>query len=298
MKKYLVVALLALAAAVPVFILVFAVNKPAEPPSTVIYGAESREIGELLTGCVLDSLKSLDCAPLKADTEGIRAVAMAHYCTLLYFSQNNIDVKTSVYRPDYMSNELAEEYFGEEADIYISCAKQAAEYALSTDITYDGSHVILPVCRISSGALISPDDSGFPWVKQLYCTKDPNADCYEGSCQYTADGIAELMIENYPSLIITPDDSKWLSGVVTDKNGSILSLNVCGITMSGEEFRRLLSLRSPAAEISYTQRLFTFRTKGDGCNTGMSVYSAIRLARSGLTANEILAEFYSGIVIR
>ena len=62
--------------------------------------------------------------------------------------------------------------------------------------------------------------------------------------------------------------------------------------MSAEEFRRIFSVRSPAFEISYTQRLYSFETKGDGCNMGMSVYSAVRLSMRGYKAEEILREFF------
>ena len=44
--------------------------------------------------------------------------------------------------------------------------------------------------------------------------------------------------------------------------------------------------------MSYTQRLYSFTTKGDGCNTGMSVYSALKLSERGYTAEQILDEIY------
>ena len=100
------------------------------------------------------------------------------------------------------------------------------------------------------------------------------------------------MLTAYPSLIIPPDESKWISDIRRDADGNALSLNVCGIDMSCEEFRRLFDIRSPAFEMSYTQRLYSFDIRGDGCNSGMSVYSALMLSKRGYSCKEILNEFY------
>ena len=82
--------------------------------------------------------------------------------------------------------------------------KAAAEYAISLNLTVQKSTAFLPVCRISSGITISPEDSGNPLVKKLYCEKDKSAEYYHSTCQLTADGIAEIMLTAYPSLIIPP----------------------------------------------------------------------------------------------
>ena len=183
-------------------------------------------------------------------------------------------------------------HFGAELSIYRKYAEKSAEYALSQNFTVDGKAVFLPVCRISSGIMISPGDCKNPYVKKLYCEKDKTADYYIGSCQLTADGIAEIMLTAYPSLIIPPDESKWISNINRDGDGNVLGLSVCGIRMSCEEFRSLFDIRSPSFDISYTQRLYSFTTRGDGCNSGMSVYSALKLSERGYSARQILNEFY------
>lgn len=185
------------------------------------------------------------------------------------------------------------QHFGAETGIYRKYAESSAEYAISLNLTVQEGTAFLPVCRISSGITISPEDSGNPFVKKLYCEKDRSAEYYHSTCQLTADGIAEIMLTAYPSLIIPPDESKWISDIRRDADGNALRLNVCGIDMSCEEFRRLFDIRSPAFEMSYTQRLYSFEIRGDGCNSGMSVYSALKLSERGYSCREILNEFYA-----
>lgn len=296
MKKkylYLLIAGLALTAVLPVIILLcFSTGSEQFRPKSVMYGGAEYAYKEFLTGCVLDRLKMLDCPPTDKDTEGINAVASALDCSVRYLLRAGKALDSGYPRLDYMDEKEGLAHFGAELSAYRKYAEKSAEYALSHNLTAGGEAVFLPVCRISSGALISPEDSGIPYVKKLYCEKDKTADYYIGSCQLTADGIAEIMLTEYPSLVIPPDESQWISDIRRDNDGNVLRLNVCGVEMSCEQFRRLFGIRSAAFDMSYTQRLYSFTTRGDGCNTGMSVYSALKLSERGYTAEQILGEFY------
>ena len=297
MKKkylYLLIAGLALTAVLPIVILLcFSAKTGTERPQTVMYENTEYAYKEFLTGCVLSSLRSLDEPPYDKTAEGVNAVAKAVECSARYLYKTSKAFDSGYPRLDFMSEKEGLQHFGAELSTYRRYAERAVELALSQELTVNGEAVFLPVCPVSSGALISPEDCGNPYVKKLYCEKDKTADYYNGSCQLTADGIAEIMLTAYPSLIIPPDESKWISGMEKDADGNVLRLDVCGINMSCEEFRRLFEIRSPSFDISYTQRLYSFTTRGDGCNTGMSVYSALKLSERGYTSEQILREFYN-----
>ena len=64
--------------------------------------------------------------------------------------------------------------------------------------------------------------------------------------------------------------------------------------LSGEQLRVALGLRSAAVAITQEHDSFIFRTRGSGGGVGMSVYTADLMARSGLSAQEILQQFYPG----
>lgn len=296
MKKkylYLLIVGLVLAAVTPVIILMcFSARTEQTRPQTVIYCNTEYAYKEFLTGCVLSELKTLDSTPGDEETEGINAVAMALDCSARYLLKTGKAPDSGYPRLDYMDEKEGLAHFGAELSTYRKYAEKSAEYAISQNFTVDGKAVFLPVCRISSGTMISPGDCKNPYVKKLYCEKDKTADYYIGSCQLTADGIAEIMLTAYPSLVIPPDESKWISNINRDSDGNVLGLSVCGIRMSCEEFRSLFDIRSPSFDISYTQRLYSFTTRGDGCNSGMSVYSALKLSERGYSARQILNEFY------
>lgn len=297
MKKkylYLLIAGLALIAALPVVILMCFTGESTDiRPDSVMYKGVEYAYKDFLTGCILSELQTLDEPPSDKTTEGINAVATALDCSLRYLCKAGKSLDGGYPCLEYIGEKEGLQHFGAELSVYRKYAEKSAEYAMSQNFTVNGTAVFLPVCRISSGALISPEDSGNPYVKKLYCEKDKTADYYKGSCQLTADGIAEIMLTEYPSLIIPPDESKWISNIRRDSDGNVLRLDVCGINMSCEEFRRLFDIRSPSFEMNYTQRLYSFDIRGDGCNTGMSVYSAVKLAERGYSALQILEEFYN-----
>lgn len=64
-------------------------------------------------------------------------------------------------------------------------------------------------------------------------------------------------------------------------------------TVTGQEIRAALSLRSAAFEISYDKE-FKITTKGYGHAVGMSQYGANSMAEKGKDYKEILEHYYPG----
>lgn len=88
--------------------------------------------------------------------------------------------------------------------------------------------------------------------------------------------------------------SDWLRNPVTDAAGSVETLEVGGIPLSGTRFRQLLGLRSVCFTWSITENQISFTTTGYGHGVGMSQYGANALAAEGKTYREILAHYYPG----
>ena len=67
--------------------------------------------------------------------------------------------------------------------------------------------------------------------------------------------------------------------------------------VTGEQLRHAFGLRSSAVTITVSREDMTFTSRGCGGNTGMSAYSAERLARGGMSAEEIFAYFFPGVAL-
>lgn len=90
------------------------------------------------------------------------------------------------------------------------------------------------------------------------------------------------------------DQSGWISDIVYTDSGSgvVKSLKVGGKSFTGNSFRALFSLRSPAFTLEQKDGAFFFKTYGYGHSVGMSQYGADYMAKQGSTYEEILAHYY------
>ena len=298
-KHFLLIAALCAAVILPIVILaVFAAPKSAAYPENVTVNDTVYSYRDFLKGCILEQLKSLDEPPTDADAAGINAAGAAIHSSIVYLYGINGLSRDCFPCVKFMSEKECAEHFGENAERYISAADCAADYALCTRISYNGRNVFLPVCRISSGALTDPADAGLdmPWLKKLYCPRDKYAAGYSGGCQLTSGGLSQILLAKYPDIVLPPETDSRISDIRTDGGGNVLSLAVCGINMSGYEFCRMFGIRSVCFEMTCSQGLYTFTTKGDGDSIGMSVYAAVQMSRSGSNEKEILNTFYNADV--
>ncbi len=98
----------------------------------------------------------------------------------------------------------------------------------------------------------------------------------------------------------TPHD-KWLTNPVYDANGYIVSIQVCGKTVSGGRFyENMWGLYSPKFVYEYnsTKDTWKFTTEGNGHCVGMSQWGAYTYAKQGWKYEQILAHYYPTTVLK
>ena len=261
-------------------------------PKEMEYLGKTYSARDFLVGCIMYNMTVLSEPPKKNQQEGINAAACCLKSSVIYlYSKNQLSRESfpAVYFIDCTEASL---YFGSDYPYYLSSAEQAADYALSENT---GRALFLPVCPLSSGALIDPAcvSLDMPHIRRLYCPKDEGAEFFEGGCQLTENGIAEKLLSAFPSLIIPPVEKSMITDIKTDDSGNVLSLDCCGIKMSGYQFIRLFDIRSVNFKMSRSQNLYSFRTKGVGDSTGMSFYAALKLSEAGKGSDEIINTFFS-----
>ena len=109
----------------------------------------------------------------------------------------------------------------------------------------------------------------------------------------SADEVREYT-KNDPEIVLGDDQSSWITDIVYTDSGSgvVKSLKVGGKSFTGNSFRALFSLRSPAFTLEQKDGAFFFKTYGYGHSVGMSQYGADYMAKQGSTYEEILAHYY------
>ncbi len=258
----------------------------------VVYCGKTYSARDFIVGCIMYNMTVLSEPPEKNQQEGINAAACCLKSSVMYLCSKNQLSRESFPAVYFIDCTEASIYFGSDYPYYLQSAELAADYALSQNNT---KALFMPVCPLSSGGLIDPAavSLDMPHIKRLYCPKDENSPFFEGGCQLTENGIAEKLLSAFPSLIIPPVEKSMINDIKTDDSGNVLSLNCCGINMSGFQFIRLFDIRSVSFKMSRAQNLYTFKTKGVGDSIGMSFYAALKLSESGMSCDEIINTFFS-----
>ena len=82
-----------------------------------------------------------------------------------------------------------------------------------------------------------------------------------------------------------------------DRASYVLTVQLPGKKVTGEEFRKIFSLHSACFSIKEVDGQVRIVTKGYGQGFGMSQFGADKMAEDGSSYEEILSYYYDGIAI-
>lgn len=264
------------------------------PPENVsVWLRESGEIAvmpysEYITGRVLAQLSP------KAEQEALAAAACAANSAALAelaarngFRNNGADFSDEL--PVLCGEELEQAFCGSQR--LINRVSEAVEKGAGYALAVNGEPVCAPMCAVSSGQ--TEDVSALmPWVEALPCPLDKGAEGYESSAALTADMVCRALKKIAPEAVLHGSGAEWFSGAEYTNAGTLSSIDFGGAALDGAELRAALGLRSACISVTYAEDRFLFKCRGLGSNTGMSLYTANRMALGGADMEEILAHFY------
>ena len=201
----------------------------------------------------------------------------------------------------YLTEEAAREKWGADFE---ECNEKILEAVSATDgqVMYYGGEPIMAVFHSSSAGVTAT--SGEVWTADLpylVSVESPeSADTvpnYYSVNTFTAAEFREKFSVAYPAAKWGDKTKDWVSDVVRTDTGRVESATVGGVEVSGQDLRRIFSLRSTSFTIEAGEGDITFRVTGYGHGVGMSQYGANTLAQEGKTWREILQWYYTGITI-
>ena len=120
---------------------------------------------------------------------------------------------------------------------------------------------------------------------------------YHTQVDKTAQEVHRAVLDAYPGADLSGDPSGWFGPADRDAGGTVRSIPLGGVTLTGSQVRGLFSLRSAAFTVSWDGSKFTFSVTGYGHGVGMSQYGANALAKEGKGFREILTWYYTGTAV-
>lgn len=195
----------------------------------------------------------------------------------------------------FFTKNQAMRYYEDDFETYYAKITEAVDAVLPYILSYDGEPIIAAFCSMSSGMTESAETvwgSDIAYLTSVESSADTEAPRYLETAAFSQQELCKLIQTAYPDAVWDGDPNSWISIDKTSEAGTVLTVTVGGVTMTGQELRNLLELRSAAFEAAYEDGTFVFTTRGFGHGVGMSQYGANAMAKEGKTWKEILAHYY------
>lgn len=243
--------------------------------------------------------------PASYETEALKAQALAAVTFAEYLKQNrngenlngaDISDDSSTHQ-GYMTQSEMQEKWGDAYNTYYDKIADAVDAVIDKVIVYDGEPIMAAYHAISTGNTESAENmwgKAIPYLISVESPGDKYSTRYSSEVTVTESDLKDALKDNTDADF---DRSELIKINSTTDSGTVTSVTVCGIEMSGMELRTLFSLRSPSFALQYDNGEYTFSVSGYGHGVGMSQYGADWYAKQGYTCEEIIEHYYPGTEI-
>ena len=197
----------------------------------------------------------------------------------------------------YISRDAAAANWGEMAESYSARIWQAVSQTDGLCVTYEGKPIQALFFSSAPGSTVDAQTVWGRALPYLVSVKSPEGDevpNYRSQLTLTTGEFRRLVAQEYPGADLTGPVSGWLSDFAWEPSGTVNTVKVGGVTLTGGQVRRLLGLRSACFSVSVSGEDMTFHVTGYGHGVGMSQYGANAMARQGKSFRDILTWYYTG----
>lgn len=202
----------------------------------------------------------------------------------------------------YMSTDEMKKLWGNDYNRNYSKIKRAIEDTKGSIITYNNEPV-QPVYHLqSAGVTQSPVDIwglDVPYLESVESEWDKIAPDLIQEKTYSPQEMIDTINKRYSTTVLQPYDlGTQIQIIERTQGGYVKSIQVGNQLISGDDFRKILDLRSSCLIMEYNNSQIKIITKGVGHGVGLSQYGANQMAKDGKTAEEILKYYFPKTTIQ
>ena len=201
----------------------------------------------------------------------------------------------------YRTPEASADLWGDMAGEY---GAQIAAAVAETDglvLRYDGRLAQAVFHSSSAGytqSAVAVWGTDVPYLRSVTSSEDaltvPN---YYTEVTFSAEELRGILTAAWPAVKLTGEPEEWFTDLTRSAGGSVASVTVGGVAVTGAQLRSVLGLRSASFTVETAPDAVTFHVTGYGHGVGMSQYGADLLARSGMDFRQILCWYYTGVTV-
>ena len=269
--------------------------------------------GEILEVPVREYVIGAVCAEMPASfhSEAIKAQAVAAHTYAERQRQhereyptpelNGADFSNDVSKyQGYYTKEQAEKVLGADFEKNYGRISECADEVMDCILTYDGEPIISAFHSMSAGTTESAENAWGTAVDYLVpvdSSYDMKAPKYTDEVRYSREVMQYKLESAFQGVELGENMVGWLVVREVSDQGTVLKADVGNMSVTGNEVRQALALRSPCFEVRYEGDEAIITTKGFGHGVGMSQYGANSMAAEGKTWEDILKHYYVGCSI-
>lgn len=197
----------------------------------------------------------------------------------------------------YVPRETAEQRWGVSAQTYSQKIQEAIAGTDGLGVLWQGEPIQALFFSSAPGYTVDAVEVWGNSVSYLQSVSSPEGEevpNYHSQAVLSAEEVKNAVLAAYPGADLSGDPSGWFGTPVTNEGGTVSSILVGGVTLTGSQVRELFSLRSACFTVAWDGSSFTFSVTGYGHGVGMSQYGANAMAKAGSTFEEILTWYYTG----
>lgn len=248
-------------------------------------------LNEQITGIVAKTMS------INYEKEALKAQAVIAYSQIILAQQDTKDHESI----SYMSIEEMKQLWGSNFKRNYSKIKKAVEETDNMMLTYDSDPVQLVYHLQNTGQTQSSLDIwdiDVPYLKNVESLEDQKAPNLVNQKKYSTQEVIQKINQYYNNTVLESYCLETQIQIIErTKGGYVKSIQVGNQLMRGDDFRKVLNLKSSCFTFQYSGNEMMVVTKGVGHGVGLSQYGANEMAKKGKTYNEILQHYFPGTII-
>lgn len=256
----------------------------------VIYGEqgntdEAEQIEAALVGMVA---KEID---IQAETEAIAAQCVVARTNYYDAMERGLEL------PETMTEEEMRQTWGDDFDKNYQKIEACVQETGYQVLTWKDETIYAAYHTLSAGQTRNMSDVysnvKMPYLTSAVCAWDVTAEGYLKVYYLEKSEIVEKCREKFPEAEIDVDADPFpITVEARDEAEYVTSVKIGDKSCSGEEFRTCMDLPSSCFSITELDGKIRIVTKGIGHGLGLSIHSAMEMAKEGMGYEEILSYFY------
>ena len=186
----------------------------------------------------------------------------------------------------WIAKDQAQSNWGAKAIEYTNKITAAVADTANQVILYDGQ--LIDAVFHSSSASATQDavevwGNSVPYLQSVTSPEGDGVPDYESQVTFSSQEFKDKFSAAQPDAVFGDDPAAWVTDTQRTTGGSVHSVTIGGVTVTGAQARTIFGLRSATFTLTYADGIFTFSVTGFGHGVGMSQYGADAMAEEGKT---------------